>query len=192
MGATLPLGGRVLSSDPGFALLMPTAESAAVAALVAARTLNEAVTADAGIAKAKGAAAAAAAANLDADYDFEHAAFNEAIFLPSHGGYVAPGVMRRTLNYLCFANSKAVFRFLRKDRRYGDRKVHAPVAVRLSYHRGEPDRLEDVYVNYLEGNAGGAVHSTHHSPIWSIRPFADALLLVHFRPFGPFVHWLTH
>jgi len=25
--------------------------------------------------------------------------------------------MRRTLNYLCFANSKAVFRFMRKDRR---------------------------------------------------------------------------
>jgi hypothetical protein len=102
---------------------MPTAESAAVAALVAARALHEA------------AAAGVAGSTPAADYDFEHAAFNEAIFLPSHGGYVAPGAMRRTLNYLCFANSKAVFRFMRKDRRFGDRKVHAPVAVRLSYHR---------------------------------------------------------
>ena len=78
-------GGRVVSLDPGLALLMPTVEAAAVAALVAARCL------------AQGAAASD---------DFEHLAFNEAIFLPSHGAYVAPGVMRRTLNYLCFANSK--------------------------------------------------------------------------------------
>jgi hypothetical protein len=28
------------------------------------------------------------------------------------------------------------------------------VAVRLSYHRAEPARLEDVYLKYLEGNGG--------------------------------------
>ena len=129
-------GGRVLSSDPGFALLMPTAESAAVAALVAARTLD---------------AASGGENGARDDLDAEHEAFNEAIFLPSHGAYTAPGVMRRTLNYLCFANSKALFRFIRKDQHLRDPAAHTPVAVRLSYHAQEPERLEDVYLKYLEG-----------------------------------------
>ena len=94
------------------------------------------------------------AAEGAADADFEHLAFNEALFLPSHGAYVSPGVTRRTLNYMCFANSKHVFRFLRKDRRFKDRAEHAPVAVRLSYHPNEPNRLDDVYAYYLKVTSG--------------------------------------
>ena len=55
---------------------------------------------------------------------------------------------------MCFANSKHVFRFLRKDRRFKDRAEHAPVAVRLSYHPNEPARLGDVYAYYLKGKSG--------------------------------------
>ena len=127
-------GGRVLTSDPGFALLMPTEEAAKLAGLVFGRIAYQ--------------------TSLSNEADFEHLAFNEALFLPSHGAYVSPGVTRRTLNYMCFANSKHVFRFLRKDRRFKDRAEHAPVAVRLSYHPNEPARLGDVYAYYLKGKSG--------------------------------------
>ena len=148
-------GGRVLTSDPGFALLMPTEEAAKLAGLVFGRVAAEA-------ARGRGSGAPKpnqnqnqnGAAGGAADANFEHLAFNEALFLPSHGAYVSPGVTRRTLNYMCFANSKHVFRFLRKDRRFKDRAEHAPVAVRLSYHPNEPGRLTDVYAYYLKGKSG--------------------------------------
>ena len=83
----------------------------------------------------------------------EHALFNEAVFLPSHGAYASPGATKRALNYLCFANSKTLFRFARRDRKWREPKEHAPVVVRLSYHANEPARLDDVHAYYLEGNA---------------------------------------
>mmetsp|Transcript_9978 Transcript_9978/g.45167 ORF Transcript_9978/g.45167 Transcript_9978/m.45167 type:complete len:1011 (+) Transcript_9978:321-3353(+) len=143
-------GGRVLTSDPGFALLMPTEESAKLAGLVFGRVVAEA----ARVSPERLRSDLSDAAEGAADADFEHLAFNEALFLPSHGAYVSPGVTRRTLNYMCFANSKHVFRFLRKDRRFKDRAEHAPVAVRLSYHPNEPGRLTDVYAYYLKGTSG--------------------------------------
>ena len=143
-------GGRVLTSDPGFALLMPTEESAKLAGLVFGRVVAEA----ARVSPERVRSDLSDAAEGAADADFEHLAFNEALFLPSHGAYVSPGVTRRTLNYMCFANSKHVFRFLRKDRRFKDRAEHAPVAVRLSYHPNEPNRLDDVYAYYLKGTSG--------------------------------------
>ena len=143
-------GGRVLTSDPGFALLMPTEESAKLAGLVFGRVVAEA----ARVSPERVRSDLSDAAEGAADADFEHLAFNEALFLPSHGAYVSPGVTRRTLNYMCFANSKHVFRFLRKDRRFKDRAEHAPVAVRLSYHPNEPARLGDVYAYYLKGKSG--------------------------------------
>ena len=96
-------GGRVLTADPGFTLLMPTEESAKLASLVAGRSESRFLGSKQSVTKT-------------ADSDFEHLVFNEAVFLPSHGAYVSPGVTRRTLNYMCFANSKHTFRFVRKVR----------------------------------------------------------------------------
>ena len=136
-------GGRVLSVDPGFAFARPTTESVALAELVASRIL--------GNSKRRG----GNSKRHDADADAEHLAFNEAMYLPSHGAYTSPGAMKRTLNYLCFANSKLAFRFLRKDAHFKDRAKHAPVAVRLSYHAREVKRLEAVYDYYLDGDVAG-------------------------------------
>ena len=89
------------------------------------------------------------------DFEFEHLAFNEALYLPSFGDYVGPGVVKRTLNYLCFANSKTAFRFMRKDKKFGDPREHTPVSVRLSYHPNEAVERADALVRfYARGDTG--------------------------------------
>ena len=55
-----------------------------------------------------------------------------------------PGATRRALNYLCFANTKALFRFVRKDARWREPAEHVPVAVRVEATRTNPSsRLEE-------------------------------------------------
>jgi hypothetical protein len=89
------------------------------------------------------------------DLEFEHQVFNEALFLPSHGDYVSPGVVKRVLNYLCFANSKTIFRFARKDRRFTDPNEHTPISVRLTYHPNEAvERADALRRYYAEGETG--------------------------------------
>ena len=135
-------GGRVVGNDPGFAKLAATEEALRLARLVARR-----------------AAAHTQRGSADdttemTDLEFEHLAFNEALYLPSFGDYVGPGVVKRTLNYLCFANSKTAFRFLRKDRRFKDPNEHTPVSVRLSYHPNEFERGDALFRYYAEGETG--------------------------------------
>lgn len=117
-------GGRVASVDAGFFRLAPTYESVALAERVATRTM---------------------ALGRDVSVYKEQDAFNAAIFFPSYGETVAVGVTRRTLNYLCFANSKTVYLFMRKDR---TQKTHAPVMIHYSYHPGEIARMRNAYAYY--------------------------------------------
>ena len=136
-------GGRVVGNDPGFAKLAATEEALRLARLVARR-----------------AAAHTQRGSADdttemTDLEFEHLAFNEALYLPSFGDYVGPGVVKRTLNYLCFANSKTAFRFMRKDKKFADPKEHTPVSVRLSYHPNEAVERADALVRfYARGDTG--------------------------------------
>ena len=158
-------GGRVVGNDPGFAKLAATREALALARLVARRA---AAFASRGLAttspranERREAAYDDSRGRVDAservvatELEFEHLAFNEALYLPSRGDYVAPGVVKRTLNYLCFANSKTAFRFLRKDRRFKDPNEHTPVSVRLSYHPNEVERGDALFRYYAEGETG--------------------------------------
>ena len=138
-------GARVLTVDPGFAAMAPTREAARLAAMVAARAAaGDSRDEETRVTSEKSASKSAS------DADFEHLVFNEALHLPSHGSYASPGATRRTLNYLCFANTKALFRFARKDARWREPAEHVPVAVRASYHPNEPERLEDIYAYYVE------------------------------------------
>lgn len=45
----------------------------------------------------------------------ENGVFNEELWLPSHGRYVASGAVSRVMNYLCFPNSKGVVRALQRS-----------------------------------------------------------------------------
>ena len=144
-------GGRVVGNDPGFVKLAATREALALARLVARRVAafvsNGRETSLANVPTPK--------AVVMTDLEFEHLAFNEALFLPSHGDYAQPGVVKRALNYLCFANSKTIFRFARKDRRFKDPNEHTPVSVRLSYHPNEAvERADALRRYYAEGDAG--------------------------------------
>ena len=154
-------GGRVVGNDPGFAKLAATREALVLARLVARRAAAFAET------NARDSRASVSDAREDSrvdiaehappamtDLEFEHLAFNEALYQPSRGDYVGPGVVKRTLNYLCFANSKTAFRFLRKDRRFGDPNEHTPVSVRLSYHPNEVERGDALFRYYAEGEVG--------------------------------------
>ena len=128
-------GGRVLTSDPGFALLMPTEEAAKLAGLVFGRIAYQIEPIKRGRTLSTWRSTRRCSCPRTA----------------RTSPRASPG---STLNYMCFANSKHVFRFLRKDRRFKDRAEHAPVAVRLSYHPNEPARLGDVYAYYLKGKSG--------------------------------------
>mmetsp|Transcript_13669 Transcript_13669/g.57466 ORF Transcript_13669/g.57466 Transcript_13669/m.57466 type:complete len:1028 (+) Transcript_13669:429-3512(+) len=144
-------GGRVVTNDPGFVKLAATKEAFALARLVARRVaafvVNGHTTSVANVHTQNAVAMT--------DLEFEHLAFNEALFLPSHGDYAQPGVVKRVLNYLCFANSKTVFRFARKDRRFKDPNEHTPISVRLSYHPNEAvERADALRRYYAEGETG--------------------------------------
>ena len=125
-------GGRVASVDAGFFRLAPTYESVALAERVATRTT---------------------ALGADVSTIQEQDAFNAAVFYPSYGETVAVGVTRRTLNYLCFANSKTVFVFMRKDKT----PRHSPVMIHFSYHPGELERMRDAYAYYGAGEDSSTV-----------------------------------
>jgi hypothetical protein len=124
-------GGRAASRDDGFARFEATEESLALATRVARILLG-----------IKGSSPTDIAIRA-------HEAFNEALDLPAHGDYVGPGVIKRTLNYLCFANSKMIYRFAKKDAKA---KKFIPVAIRMSYHlrlKETVQRMIDAY-NYYE------------------------------------------
>jgi len=97
-------GTRVASQDPGFVYLRATEDSVRLSERMASRISSTPV--DFSL---EGASAA------DSE---EVKIFVEEVSLPSHGTYVAPGVTRRAMNYLCFANSKVVFRYLRHQKNY--------------------------------------------------------------------------
>ena len=139
-------GGRVVGNDPGFAKLAATEEALRLARLMARRAAAH---------NQRGSADDMTEMTEMNDLEFEHLAFNEALYLPSFGDYVGPGVVKRTLNYLCFANSKTAFRFMRKDKKFGDPREHTPVSVRLSYHPNEAVERADALVRfYARGDAG--------------------------------------
>ena len=139
-------GGRVVGNDPGFAKLAATEEALRLARLMARRAAAH---------NQRGSADDMTEMTEMNDFEFEHLAFNEALYLPSFGDYVGPGVVKRTLNYLCFANSKTAFRFMRKDKKFGDPREHTPVSVRLSYHPNEAVERADALVRfYARGDTG--------------------------------------
>jgi hypothetical protein len=96
----------------------------------------------------------------------EQDVFNAAAFFPSYGGVVSVGVMRRTLNYLCFANSKTLFLFMRKDQQLLEQN-HIPEIVDFSYHPGNLDRARDTYAYFDAVKTGSKKAATEQFMRWS-------------------------
>lgn len=73
------------------------------------------------------------AARVSAEAVWDQSAYNQEIFRLAHGGQRAPGVSVRTMNYMCFLNTKFLFRYMRKDPQLIDRGSHVPVSCHVNY-----------------------------------------------------------
>jgi hypothetical protein len=72
---------------------------------------------------------------------WDQTAYNEEQFYVSYGNYRNPGVTQRVMNYLCFLNSKALFRFVREVRHHPAlalAKCGRSVVYRATLCIGEP------------------------------------------------------
>ena len=54
------------------------------------------------------------------------------IFRPAYGVYESAGVSVRSMNYLCFCNTKLVFKVMRYDAQLIDTSMHVPVTVHIN------------------------------------------------------------
>ena len=71
------------------------------------------------------------------------------IFRPAYGEKAAAGVSVRTMNYLCFLNTKTLFKYMRKDQRW---RNHKPVMVHVNYHPDKWDRMKAIVKRYVDGD----------------------------------------
>jgi len=80
---------------------------------------------------------------------WDQTAYNEEQFYVSYGGYRSPGVSQRVMNYMCFMNSKLLFRYVREDPELYP--VVRPVSVHVNYHPEKPQRMVDILAQYHGG-----------------------------------------
>jgi hypothetical protein len=56
------------------------------------------------------------------------------------------------MNYLCFCNTKYVFKFMRYDKELADPQLHRPVTVHINYHPEKELRMDSVNRFYHHGD----------------------------------------
>ena len=131
-------GSRIAGYNPGFFYSMPTAEAVALTARMAER-----------LRRAEGVegrlTASSTAAAVD---DVERIEFVHELWLPSHHDYASVGAVLRVMNYLCFVNSKVLFRQLRNLPSTAD---GSPVALQMDYHSDTLSRMVAALARFVEG-----------------------------------------
>ena len=63
---------------------------------------------------------------------WDQSAYNMEIFRPAYGQYVAAGVSVRAMNFVCFCNTKVLFKYMRHDPQLIDPARHVPVTVHIN------------------------------------------------------------
>ena len=81
---------------------------------------------------------------------WDQSAYNQEVFRPSYAHYVSPGVSHRAMNFLCFLNTKVLFKYMRHDAELGNALRHLPVTVHINYHPEKEMRMVSVSQFYLE------------------------------------------
>jgi len=70
------------------------------------------------------------------------------------GGPAPPGVTQRVMSYMCFQNTKYLFRYMRYDPALydaaGGRSLR-PVSVHVNYHPEKPQRMVSIIAQYITG-----------------------------------------
>jgi len=80
---------------------------------------------------------------------WDQSAYNQEIFRLAHGRKSSPAVSVRTMNYMCFLNTKFLFRYMRKDPQLIDRSKHVPVSCHVNYHPEKEARMVSIKAFYL-------------------------------------------
>ena len=74
------------------------------------------------------------------------------IFRPAYGEKAAAGVSVRTMNYLCFLNTKTLFKYMRYDAALGAAASHTPVTAHVNYHPEKEARMVSIIQFYFHGD----------------------------------------
>lgn len=75
---------------------------------------------------------------------WDQSAFNMEIFRAAYGQKVTAGVSVRVMSFLCFVNTKLLFKYMRYDPQLGNPGIHQPVTVHMNYHPEKEARMVDV------------------------------------------------
>jgi len=122
-------GSRIVAYEPGFFFAMPTNEAIALTGRMRLHLSQ---------------LPASASSKAVSEAEREH--FLHELWLPSHHEYASVGAVLRVMNYLCFVNSKVLFRQLRSTP-----GAAAPVAVQINYHHADaPARMAAAIHSYLD------------------------------------------
>ena len=132
-------GSRIVGYNPGFFFAMPTGEAIALTARMAER-LRRAEALDGKLSPSSSAFAVA---------EVERIEFVHELWLPSHHDYASVGAVLRVMNYLCFVNSKVLFRQLRNQP--ASASSGTPVALQIDYHSDTLPRMRASLARYLDG-----------------------------------------
>ena len=81
--------------------------------------------------------------------EVERIEFVHELWLPSHHDYASVGAVLRVMNYLCFVNSKVLFRQLRNQP--ASASSGTPVALQIDYHSDTLPRMRASLARYLDG-----------------------------------------
>ena len=128
-------GSRIVSYEPGFFFAMPTTESIALTARMATQL-------------ARPAAKLSTTSTAHEVSAAEREALLHELWLPSHHEYASVGAILRVMNYMCFVNSKVLFRQLRMLP-----NSPSPVAVQMNYHSDAVPRMRATIARYLDSDS---------------------------------------
>uniref|UniRef100_A0A7S0J9T8 Nucleotide-diphospho-sugar transferase domain-containing protein n=1 Tax=Calcidiscus leptoporus TaxID=127549 RepID=A0A7S0J9T8_9EUKA len=125
-------GSRIVGYEPSLFFASPTPEALALASRMQAHAAAESLSSASRWEMAR----------------LEREAFLSELWMPSHKLYVSTGAIVRVLNYMCFVNSKFMFRQLRHDKL----SSVTPVLVTINYHTDVERRMQAVFDRYHEHN----------------------------------------
>ena len=94
------------------------------------------------------------AKRLASEEVWDQSAYNQEISRLAYMEHRSPAVSMRVMSYLCFLNTKTLFRYMRHDESLSDPGKHRPVSVHANYHPEKEMRMVSIRQLYLEGKRG--------------------------------------
>jgi len=90
------------------------------------------------------------AARVASEDIWDQSAWNQESFRLSYGARQAAGVSLRVMHYLCWMNTKVLFKYMRYDVALALPSVHLPVSIHINYHPEKEQRMRSVVAYYFD------------------------------------------